>query len=139
MFLTTSLKTASTWNCGRLVKVLPFSFFFTQSTLPAGRYNTSAAVMIWFYGGAFKVCCIPQAMCFAFFAELITSPSMTYQEGGESFALYDGAYIASNTNTIVIATNYRIDVLGWLYLNGVRLSFSRLLHTLYCNIPTSPL
>lgn len=77
-----------------------------------GAYNTSAAVMIWFYGGAFKVCLATVLV--------LSSLSTVFQEGGESFALYDGAYIASTSNTIVIATNYRIDVLGWLYLSGVR-------------------
>jgi len=55
-----------------------------------GKYKDPAAVMLWFYGGDFK-------------------------EGGESFGLYNGSYIASSSNTIVVATNYRIGAFGFLY------------------------
>jgi carboxylesterase type B len=41
------------------------------------------------------------------------------QEGGESFKLYDGANIASTTNTIVVVTNFRIDVMGWLFTKAL--------------------
>eukprot|EP01116_Phalansterium_solitarium_P016453 TRINITY_DN3828_c0_g1_i1.p1 TRINITY_DN3828_c0_g1~~TRINITY_DN3828_c0_g1_i1.p1 ORF type:complete len:551 (-),score=181.87 TRINITY_DN3828_c0_g1_i1:181-1803(-) len=56
----------------------------------AGVYSTGAAVMVFFHGGDFK-------------------------EGGESFAIYHGAYQASIANTIVIVTNYRLGVLGFLH------------------------
>jgi hypothetical protein len=37
------------------------------------------------------------------------------EEGGESFTIYNGRYLASTTNTIVVVTNYRIGNLGFLY------------------------
>lgn len=37
------------------------------------------------------------------------------EEGGESFQIYNGRYLASTTNTIVVVTNYRIGNLGFLY------------------------
>lgn len=55
-----------------------------------GKYSQPAAVMVFFYGGDFK-------------------------EGGESFQIYNGRYLASTTNTIVVVTNYRIGNLGFLY------------------------
>jgi carboxylesterase type B len=57
---------------------------------PAGKYKEPANVMVWIYGGDFK-------------------------EGGESFKLYDGKYLASETNTILVVTNYRVGNLGFLF------------------------
>eukprot|EP01130_Rhizamoeba_saxonica_P016655 TRINITY_DN7745_c0_g1_i1.p1 TRINITY_DN7745_c0_g1~~TRINITY_DN7745_c0_g1_i1.p1 ORF type:complete len:454 (+),score=96.00 TRINITY_DN7745_c0_g1_i1:400-1761(+) len=55
-----------------------------------GAYKEAAAVMLFFYGGDFK-------------------------EGGESFEIYNGAHMSSTTNTILVVTNYRVGMFGFLY------------------------
>lgn len=55
-----------------------------------GVYKKPAAVMLFFYGGDFK-------------------------EGGESFELYNGSWISGTTNTIVVITDYRVGIFGFLY------------------------
>ena len=38
-----------------------------------------------------------------------------WHEGGESFQIYDGSYLASELNTVVVVTNYRLVALGFLF------------------------
>uniref|UniRef100_A0A6B2L168 Carboxylic ester hydrolase n=1 Tax=Arcella intermedia TaxID=1963864 RepID=A0A6B2L168_9EUKA len=58
-----------------------------------GKYKDPAPVMLFFHGGDFK-------------------------QGGESFELYNGSFISGNTNTIVVITDYRLGIFGFLY-NGI--------------------
>eukprot|EP01125_Pyxidicula_operculata_P001321 TRINITY_DN11214_c0_g1_i1.p1 TRINITY_DN11214_c0_g1~~TRINITY_DN11214_c0_g1_i1.p1 ORF type:complete len:548 (-),score=113.73 TRINITY_DN11214_c0_g1_i1:45-1688(-) len=62
-------------------------------TPTVGKYSEPAAVMLFFHGGDFK-------------------------QGGEGFEIYNGSWISSTTNTIVIITDYRLGVFGWLYYPG---------------------
>ena len=57
---------------------------------PENKFESSASVLIWMYGG-------------------------DWHEGGESFKIYNGAYLASELNTVVVALNYRLEALGFLF------------------------
>ena len=54
---------------------------------------------------------------------MVFFPGGRYEQGGAGVPLYDGAYLAQHGNMVVVTTNYRLGVLGFLVVDGLEGNF----------------
>jgi carboxylesterase type B len=63
---------------------------------------------------------------------LVFFPGGRYEQGGAGVDLYNGSLLASHADIVVVTTNYRLGVLGFLVVDGLEGNFGMNYYPWFC-------
>eukprot|EP00042_Codosiga_hollandica_P048698 m.549261 g.549261 ORF g.549261 m.549261 type:complete len:523 (-) comp57724_c1_seq5:59-1627(-) len=111
-----------------------------KQALPAQPWDTPLLAQQ-FSAGCPQICTLPPGTCPESYSEdclylniyapanasnlpvLVFFPGGRYEQGGAGVPLYNGSFLAAAGNAIVVTTNYRLGVLGFLVVDGLEGNF----------------